>query len=114
MENLGNIIRDLRQKKEYSLREFADKLKLSAPFISDIELGRRFPSNHVLSKIADLLEVKVDYLLTFDTRPPVEELKRMNELHPGFGFAFRQVMGDIKNKADADDIIKKLNKGRKK
>jgi len=110
MDTLGKLIRELRVKKDFSLREFAKKLGLSAPFISDIELGRRYPSKEVLAKMADILGVKVDYLLKFDTRPPVESLKRMSELDPGFGIAFRQATDKIKSKKDLESIIKKLKK----
>ena len=41
---LGQRIRELRGKKDLSLRELAKKLDVSAAFLSDIELGRRYPS----------------------------------------------------------------------
>jgi len=37
----GEMIRELRERKGISLRAVADELGLSAPFISDLELGRR-------------------------------------------------------------------------
>ena len=53
MKPLGEYIRELRQQKDLSLRDFAKRLGgKSAAFISDIELGRRFPSDPVLEDIA--------------------------------------------------------------
>ena len=37
----GKIIRDLREKNNITLRRLAVALKISAPFLSDMELGRR-------------------------------------------------------------------------
>lgn len=41
MADVGATMRALREKKGISLRELARRLNLSAPFISDMELGRR-------------------------------------------------------------------------
>ena len=38
---VGQQMRELREKKSVSVREIARKLGLSAPYISDLELGRR-------------------------------------------------------------------------
>lgn len=37
----GQIIRDLRMSRGISLRSFAKLMGYTAPFISDLELGRR-------------------------------------------------------------------------
>lgn len=37
----GNLIRQLRKKHKVSLRSLATKMGKSAPYISDLELGRR-------------------------------------------------------------------------
>ena len=62
MENnkktFGDRLRELRDKKDFSLRELADKLKVTAPFLSDIEFGRRYPSEEVLAGLAKLLGLK--------------------------------------------------------
>jgi len=39
---LGAELRRLRKKRGLSLRAVAKKLKVSAPFLSDCELGRRY------------------------------------------------------------------------
>ena len=38
---LGMLLREMRQAHNVSLRALARKLKLSASFVSDVELGRR-------------------------------------------------------------------------
>ena len=59
MEGIGPYIRKRRDELDLSLREFAKKLDCSPAFISDIELGRRHPSDEVLVEMARVLKVKV-------------------------------------------------------
>ena len=93
MKTLGQHIKELRGEKDLSLREFAKKLGgLSASFLSDIELGRRFPSDEILRKMAHALGTTVDDLKSYDMRAPVEELKRRAASDPVFGLALRTVL----------------------
>jgi transcriptional regulator with XRE-family HTH domain len=113
MQTLGQKIRELREAKDVSLREFAKKLgDLSAAFVSDVELGRRFPSDKVFAKMAHVLGVTVDELKKYDTRPPLDELKRMAASDPTFGFALRSV---IDQRVSADELMNLAKKsGQKK
>src|SRR5713101_4469131 len=93
MKTLGQHIRELRDQKDLSLREFAKKLGgLSAAFLSDVELGRRHPSEAVLAGMARVLDTTIEELKQHDSRPPVEELKRLSSRDPAFGFAFRKLV----------------------
>ena len=107
MEGLGAYIRKLRDERDLSLREFAKKLDLSAPFISDIELGRRHPSEEVLAKVAKVLGVKVEALRARDTRPPIDEIKRITQSDPKFALAFRTM---IDKKITAEDLLELAKK----
>jgi len=81
------------------------------PHLSDIELGRRFPSEEILAKLAGTLEVSPDELKQYDTRAPIADLKRLIDLDPKLGFAFRTVVEKVKNgELTAEDIIVKLSK----
>ena len=102
-KTLGQLIRELREQKDLSLREFAEKLGVSAPFLSDIELGKRNPSNKVLSRIAQMLGISVEELRKYDTRPPVEELRRLTTADPSYGLAFRML---IDKKLSSEDLLK--------
>lgn len=92
MKTLGVRIRELREERDLSLREFAGKLKLSPAFVSDVELGRRFPSDKVLAEMATILNTSREELVKFDTRPPVEAMKRITTSNPAYGLAFRRVI----------------------
>jgi transcriptional regulator with XRE-family HTH domain len=111
---LGQKIRELREKKDLSLREFAKKLDVSAPFVSDVELGRRYPSDKLFATIAKELDVSIEDLRAYDTRPPVEGMKRLTNTNPQYAYAFRQV---IDKNISPEEIIKfaeKASKSKKK
>jgi transcriptional regulator with XRE-family HTH domain len=109
--SLGQRIHELRGKTGLSLRKLADQIGISPPFLSDIELGRRFPSEEILVKLADSLDVSSDELKQYDTRGPIADLKRLVDSDPKLGFAFRTVVEMIKNgELTAEDIIAKLSK----
>lgn len=110
----GQRIRELRDQQDLSLREFGKRLGgLSAAFLSDIELGRRHPSDKVLADMARTLKTTVEDLQSYDTRPPVEEMKRLASSNPLYGMAFRRI---VEEGIDPEDIMKlsKRDKGRKK
>ena len=92
MEGIGPYIRRRRDELDLSLREFAKKLDCSPAFISDIELGRRHPSDKVLVEMARVLKVKAEELRDMDVRAPIDEIKRVTQNDPTFALAFRTVL----------------------
>jgi transcriptional regulator with XRE-family HTH domain len=106
MERLGPYMRRRRDELDLSLREFAKRLHCSAAFISDIELGRRYPSEKVLAEIARVLEVKLEELRAMDVRAPIDDIKRLTENDPRFALAFRTM---IDKKVSADELLKLAN-----
>ncbi|MEA2322969.1 MAG: hypothetical protein QOD81_2819 [Solirubrobacteraceae bacterium] len=61
-EGLGEIIRRQRELSALSMRQFADLVGISNPYLSQIERGLRAPSERVLEGIAKSLQVSVDSL----------------------------------------------------
>ncbi len=123
---LGLYIRDLRTQKRIPLRKFAKKLaelsrnstdpeyaratNYSPGFISDIENGRRYPSERVLELIAEILDVTVEDLRNNDNRMPTEDLQRLHAINPMFGFAFRRAVNFIKSeKLSPEDVLRRLS-----
>jgi len=112
MKTLGQHIRELREHQDLSLREFAKKIgDLSAAFVSDVELGRRFPSDKVLAKMAHVLGVTVEELKSHDPRPPVEEFKQRAATDPSFGFALRRI-NELTNE-QINDLVRKVDQKKK-
>jgi transcriptional regulator with XRE-family HTH domain len=111
MKTLGEHIRALRESKDLSVRELARNLKVSAAFLSDIELGRRHPSDEIMGRLANCLDTTPEELQKYDARPPVQELKRIAANDPAMGFALRRVVDEG---VSAQDLLDFLNKHGKK
>jgi len=60
--NTGKIITALRDKKGWSQAELADKSGVSRVMVGKYERGEAVPSIDAAKKIADALEVSLDYL----------------------------------------------------
>jgi transcriptional regulator with XRE-family HTH domain len=116
MKTLGERLRERREELDLSLRELARQVACSPPFLSDIEHGRRFPSESVFGEIARVLRLDPEELRHLDPRAPVEELRRMTERDPNYAVAFRTM---VEKAPSANDLIAFLNskpseKGQKK
>lgn len=103
METLGAFIRRLRDEKDISLREFAKRIRCTPPFLSDVELSRRNPSDEILARIAKELGVSEQELRKRDIRAPIEDIKRVTQSDPKFAMAFRRV---IDKNISADELLK--------
>ena len=113
--SLGQRLHQLRDKADLSLRELAKKVGISSPFLSDIELGRRFPSEEILAKLASALNVPLEDLQQYDDRGPIADLKRPMDSDPKLGFAFRTAVEKVKSgELTANDIIARLGRAPRK
>lgn len=111
MKTLGDRIRELRNKKDLSLRELARKLEISAAFLSDIELARRYPAPDGLRTMARELGTTVEDLKSYDNRPPVQELRKMASTDPAVGIALRKM---VDRQVSPEEIIKLANQNQRK
>ena len=111
MKTLGERIRELREAKDMSLREVAAAIEVSPAFMSDVELGRRYPSDKHLVALAEALETAAADLSQHDTRPPIQEFRRMTVSNPEYGFAFRRM---IDKKVSPDELLKFLDEREKR
>lgn len=108
-KTLGGWLRELREERDLSLRELAKQLgDVTAAHLSDIEFGRRYPSDELLGRLGRFFSVKEADLRALDSRPPVDELKRLALNDPAFGLALRKLV----NKEVTSDEILKLSKGK--
>lgn len=107
----GQKLRQLRESAGISLRELARDAKISAPFLSDVELGRRFPKDETLLLIAKKLRVRLETLKEHDTRTAIADLKRMADTTPSLGFAFRAMVDQVnEGKLTPADLAAQLQK----
>ena len=103
-----------REELDISLRELARRLSVSAPFISDVELGRRYPGDEVLAKIAAEFDVSIDQLKGFDSRESLAEFKRVLDANPNVAVAFRTAVKEYKEgRLSPEDLVPKPNKAKR-
>jgi transcriptional regulator with XRE-family HTH domain len=78
----GKIIATLRDKKGFSQTELADKSGVSRVMIGKYERGEAIPSIDAAKKIADALEVSLDYLVGegINSKLDKQALKRLQDL----------------------------------
>ena len=101
---LGDQLRKLRDARDLSLRELAKKIgDVTAAHLSDIEFTRRYPSDDLLKKMASFFNVDEAELRALDTRPPVEEIKRLALSDPAFGLALRKL---VDKEITPEDVLK--------
>ena len=73
---LGKVIRDARHQKGLTQKQLAgliskeDGESISAQFMNDIELDRRYPSRYVIDRLASVLELDPLYLRVLAGQPP--------------------------------------------
>lgn len=63
---IGNKIKKLRQDKNWSQVQLAQKIDVNKRFVSAYETGKSLPSANTLQKLAEVFGVSVDYLLSDD------------------------------------------------
>lgn len=91
MTTLGKKIRELREAKGYTLREFALQAGISSPFLSDLERDKRRPTDETLMAIAKKLSVTFEELKKFDGRINDEVKEWLNE-KPLMGTLMRKMV----------------------
>ena len=62
--DLGEFIRQQRERANLSLRRLADKAGISNPYLSQIERGIRKPSAEILKNLSKALEISANSLYT--------------------------------------------------
>ncbi|SKA89083.1 Helix-turn-helix [Clostridium sp. USBA 49] len=64
--NLGSTIKAYRLSKKITLKELAEKVGITASFLSDIENNKKQPSVETLGKLAEAFNIPL-YMLFKDT-----------------------------------------------
>jgi transcriptional regulator with XRE-family HTH domain len=63
MPSVGERIKEIREAKNWTQDQLAEKSGLSKGFLSDIENNKRNPSSESVLQIANALGASIDYLL---------------------------------------------------
>jgi len=106
-ESLGQAIRRLRLAADITLRGFAEVIEISAAHQSDIEHGRRMPSDDVLRRTAAALKrvgATYDSLRALDSRLG-DDVQAMVQRNPRVAQLLRQVTD---SRRTPDEVLKEL------
>lgn len=105
----GSFLRKIREEKNISLRELAKKIGVSGAFLSDIELGRRFPAADKIELLAKEIGIPVEELQKYDFRNEAEEIRKMMFSDPLAGMAFRTLKVKIQEGIPPEKIREQLD-----
>lgn len=72
---MNEVLKLLRIANDYKLKELADLLDVSQPFLSQIESGVKKPSNELLGKYSKIFKVRVSVLQFFAEEKEEKNLK---------------------------------------
>ncbi|HEX9642115.1 MAG TPA: helix-turn-helix domain-containing protein [Candidatus Krumholzibacteria bacterium] len=97
--DLGRRIKELRQKKNLTLKEIEARVDVSATHVSEIERGKTTPTVGALSKIAMALDVEPSYFLAADTTLQAELRRPKERSHIDFtddGFSVAPLSASVR------------------
>ena len=66
-EEIGSRIKKLRESRNFTREELADKAEISSKFLYELEKGRKGLSADTLLKLSRTLSCSCDYILTGET-----------------------------------------------
>ena len=64
MKAMGARVRKAREDKKLTREKFSEMIEVSVNFVADVEYGKKSPSCNTLFRMAQALDVSVDYLLS--------------------------------------------------
>jgi len=111
LEMRGKKLREIREKKGLSLRETARKASISPTLLSLVETGKRKPTPALLSKLASVLSVPQDELLSLYDYYEVDEVnRRLHRLAKEFDAVLFEHLEEITSLGEGakKDILKMI------
>ncbi|MDX8344502.1 helix-turn-helix transcriptional regulator [Rossellomorea sp. YZS02] len=63
METIGARLKEIREKSDLTLDEFANKINLTKGIIWSYELGKKEPSINHLKRIAEFFNISLEFLI---------------------------------------------------
>lgn len=105
MADLGELIKNRRLGRRWSLRRLAESIGVTPAYVADIEAGRRLPSAELTERISAALEISSDELAEADNRLP-PEMREWIEERPQLLNLLRSLRGS----PESDMLIQRLTR----
>lgn len=67
MSSLGENIKTVRERRNLSQEDLAQKLRIGAKKIDDYETGKQIPSNETLLKLSTILDIPTSQLTSLSS-----------------------------------------------
>jgi len=94
---LSQNIRRYRAYRKLSQADFAEKMDISIPFLSDIENGKKWASPTTLVKMADALNIEVYELLKPESVIPDKAVNILEKYTADIQQVFEETLHNIQN-----------------
>jgi transcriptional regulator with XRE-family HTH domain len=107
---LSHNIKRFRGYRKLTQADFAEKIDISIPFLSDIENGKKWVSPVTLVKIADALNVETYELLKPDTIIPDNTVNIIEKYTADIYQIFGDSLNNIQNNYIKQIKNRKINK----
>ena len=109
--DFGSYIRQLRRDKQLTQRAFAEQLEVDFTYISKIENGKTDnpPSEDVIRKMAQILEIDADRLLDLAGKFNQSDLRRAVEDTPEIAILLRRLQSGNFTPAQINKMIQMTN-----
>lgn len=62
-QEIGDVLRDFRQRKNQTLRQVASRANVALGYLSEIERGQKEASSEILGSLAEALDIPVSLIL---------------------------------------------------
>ncbi|MCH4249824.1 MAG: helix-turn-helix domain-containing protein [Microbacteriaceae bacterium] len=62
-QELGDVLRDLRQERGCTLRQIAGRASVALGYLSEVERGQKEASSEILASVADALDVPISRIM---------------------------------------------------
>ncbi|MBI1826032.1 MAG: helix-turn-helix transcriptional regulator [Planctomycetes bacterium] len=105
MAELGELIKQNRLARKWSLRQLGAAIGVTGAYVADIEANRRLPSPELRNRISSVLEIRseelaaADYRLSTDMREWIEERPQLGTL-----------LRSLRTSPESDMLIQRLTR----
>lgn len=83
---LGDVLREVRRDQGRTLADVARAARISMPYLSELERGRKEASSEVLAAVCDSLRIELaDVLAEVGRTLAADRIRRMTVVRPGPG-----------------------------
>jgi transcriptional regulator with XRE-family HTH domain len=62
-QEIGDVLRDVRQRKGHTLRQVASRASVALGYLSEVERGQKEASSEILASVAEALEVPISTIM---------------------------------------------------